>query len=90
MPRLQTKRRAWKAGPNYPRIRKAVLVRDNFTCWLCGGRADAVDHVLPYALGGSNRPSNLRAVCGECNSKKGDYIGHLECETTKDWLHGYG
>ena len=40
-------------------------------CWLCGGEADSVDHVIPVACGGSNWPANLRPACRDCNSRKG-------------------
>lgn len=40
-------------------------------CWVCGGPAEAVDHVKPLSKGGSNFPSNLRPACTGCNSSKG-------------------
>ena len=40
-------------------------------CYLCGALAEAIDHVVPLAEGGSHWPANLRPVCTRCNSKKG-------------------
>jgi len=40
-------------------------------CYLCGKPAEATDHVIPLAKGGSNWPSNLRPICRRCNSMKG-------------------
>lgn len=40
-------------------------------CWMCGGMAEAIDHVIAIALGGSNWPANLRPACTSCNSAKG-------------------
>lgn len=54
------------------RARFEVLRRDGFECQYCHA-ADApltVDHVLPSALGGSDRPENLVAACRDCNSGK--------------------
>lgn len=57
-------------------------------CWVCGGASNQVDHVKPLAVGGSNWPSNLRPICGPCNSRKGakwkDVHGHhLPLTTTQ-------
>ena len=40
-------------------------------CYLCGKPAEATDHVVPLAKGGSNWPANLRPICKHCNSTKG-------------------
>ena len=40
-------------------------------CYICGAPAEAMDHVIPLARGGSNWPANLRPICGSCNSMKG-------------------
>jgi len=40
-------------------------------CYICGGSAEAIDHIIPLAKGGSNWPANLRPICGRCNSVKG-------------------
>lgn len=52
-----------------------VLKRDGHTCRYCGAKAPevklAVDHVIPAALGGSDKPGNLVAACVDCNAGKG-------------------
>lgn len=40
-------------------------------CYLCAGQANGFDHVKPLSSGGPNFASNLRPVCGSCNSRKG-------------------
>lgn len=56
------------------RLRYEVLRRDNHTCRYCGRSAPevrlTVDHVVPTALGGADKPENLVAACGDCNSGK--------------------
>lgn len=52
-----------------------VLKRDGHTCRYCGASAPdvklTVDHVIPAALGGSDKPDNLVAACVDCNAGKG-------------------
>jgi hypothetical protein len=62
------------------RIRYAILLRDRYTCRLCGrspsstpGLEVDVDHVVSEADGGSLDPSNLRCLCKPCNLGKGRY-----------------
>lgn len=56
------------------RVRFEILRRDNHTCQYCGRAAPEVkltiDHVVPQALGGSDKPENLTAACSECNAGK--------------------
>ena len=40
------------------------------TCYICGFPAEAIDHVIPLAAGGTNWPANLRPICKTCNSIK--------------------
>lgn len=40
-------------------------------CYLCGSPYEALDHVIPLALGGTNWPANLRPICNSCNAEKG-------------------
>lgn len=55
-------------------LRFQVLRRDNHTCRYCGRSAPevrlTVDHVVPEALGGTDKPDNLVAACSDCNSGK--------------------
>lgn len=56
------------------RTRFEVLRRDNHVCRYCGAKAPdvtlTVDHVIPVALGGSDKPDNLVAACRDCNYGK--------------------
>jgi 5-methylcytosine-specific restriction endonuclease McrA len=60
-PELSTKR--WRT------LRKLVLERDNYICWMCGGRANQVDHLVPPPIG-TDQAENLAAACGPCNNRK--------------------
>lgn len=57
-----------------PLSRRAVLVRDRWTCQYCGDRADGVDHVRPRSRDGEHRWENVVAACRSCNSRKGDRL----------------
>jgi 5-methylcytosine-specific restriction endonuclease McrA len=63
-PELRT--RQWRE------IRKAVLVRDSYTCYVCQCKANTVDHIIPRVLGGTHSMDNLRACCLRHNSEKGN------------------
>ncbi|MDF2895725.1 MAG: endonuclease [Rhodococcus erythropolis] len=56
------------------RTRFEVLRRDKHTCQYCGEKAPDVtlhvDHVIPVALGGSDKPDNLVAACKDCHFGK--------------------
>jgi 5-methylcytosine-specific restriction endonuclease McrA len=70
------KRRARKSGASGRDYITIALVDSRceyygHRCYLCGEPASAIDHVKPLAKGGSQWPSNLRPICGLCNSRKG-------------------
>lgn len=54
--------------------RRQILVRDNYICQYCGGKANTADHVKPkkthpeLALD----PDNGVACCATCQNQKGD------------------
>lgn len=50
--------------------RRAVLRRDRFKCYLCGGQATQADHIIPQAEGGSHSPENAGAICAPCHTAK--------------------
>ncbi|NED75321.1 HNH endonuclease [Streptomyces sp. SID9944] len=56
------------------RLRYEILRRDNYACRYCGATAPQVklnvDHVIPQALGGSDKPDNLVTACADCNAGK--------------------
>lgn len=67
--------------------RKAVLVRDKFTCIYCGVRpgdtlrgkvvskADmTIDHIVPRSRGGKDVWTNTACACYICNRRKGDRL----------------
>lgn len=39
-------------------------------CWVCGGPAEAIDHVKPVSRGGPHMLANFRPICRLCNSRK--------------------
>lgn len=52
--------------------RLRILIRDNYTCYICGGPgAMSVDHVIARYNGGTDDDSNLAAAHSLCNSRKG-------------------
>ncbi len=59
-------------------VRVNVLTRDNYRCVFCGVTSKEapleVDHIIPFAQGGSNDPSNLQTLCRRCNQGKGNRI----------------
>ncbi len=52
--------------------RQMIMAKYKGICHLCNGEfADAIDHVVPVARGGSDHPDNLRPAHTKCNSSKG-------------------
>lgn len=56
--------------------RRAVFVRDDYTCQYCGGHADSLDHVVPRSRGGTHTWENVVAACRRCNLAKRDRLLH--------------
>ena len=53
-----------------------VLHRADYTCQACGAKAADgaelhIDHIHPVSKGGTNDPTNLQALCRDCNIGKG-------------------
>lgn len=72
-------KRSDKRGSEFASVKPLILERDNFTCCRCGRQNHpskptnlvlTVDHKIPVAQGGTNRPSNLETICNVCHSKK--------------------
>lgn len=60
-----------RATSGWRRVRKAVLLRDGFTCRRCGGRASDVDHLVELIDGGAAFDmENLQALCAACHDAK--------------------
>jgi 5-methylcytosine-specific restriction protein A len=53
------------------KIREKVLIRDRYKCRFCGKRATHVDHIKRRKIGGKDNFSNLRALCKNCNLRRG-------------------
>ncbi len=70
-----------------------VYERDGWTCAYCGRdmkndrRAACLDHVIPYAQGGTNRELNLVTSCKRCNSAKAN---KTPLEAGMKWPAGLG
>jgi hypothetical protein len=58
--------------------RQDILKRDRYICQLRGNAADQVDHID----GDSSDPTNLRALCGECNRKEA--FSNTQASTEED------
>jgi 5-methylcytosine-specific restriction protein A len=62
-------------GAAWTRVRTVIMNRDGGLCQPCLDRglvtvANAVDHVVPKAQGGSDDESNLQAICNDCHQTK--------------------
>lgn len=77
--------RWWTVGN--PRFKRAVYIRDDFTCQNCGLRPRtqnkyglnipdlsllAIDHIIPISKGGETELDNLQVLCRKCNGRKRD------------------
>lgn len=54
-------------------------------CVYCGARSEALDHIAPKSLGGSDLLHNRAPVCRRCNSRKTtlsvlQFLWRLQCE----------
>ena len=59
-------------------------------CSVCGGEANAVDHILPIseAPGLAYDLTNLRAICRRCNSSRNAKRQHQLARMARDRLTG--
>lgn len=69
------KRRAMKKNAKGYEYTKAHHIKARFEiwggkCWICGKKAEHIDHVIPLCLGGSHWPANLRPACAKCNCSR--------------------
>jgi 5-methylcytosine-specific restriction endonuclease McrA len=79
----------WSEGrPKLPaewhRLRRRVL-RSASRCAQCGGVGPFdVDHVVPRSRGGTDVPSNLRALCRPCHASKTAAEGHARARELRE------
>lgn len=65
---------------SFKRLRFRILNRDNFKCTYCGRNPVDhnvilhVDHIIPVSKGGSDKETNLRTACDDCNKGKTDTL----------------
>jgi 5-methylcytosine-specific restriction endonuclease McrA len=52
-----------------PDQRLEIFERDDWTCRVCGGKAEQIDHI-GKGNGDINEPANLQAICGGCHNAK--------------------
>ena len=56
-------------------FRLSLFLKRKGTCSGCSqkieaGKAWDIDHILPFALGGTNEPNNLQILCNPCHRSK--------------------
>ena len=54
--------------------KRAVFMRDNYTCQYCGKHIPkpTIDHIIPSSKAGKTNWFNVVTACHTCNNKKGD------------------
>jgi len=77
---------------SYPRFKRAIFIRDDFTCQICGVKPTttnkyglivpdlnllAIDHIKPFSKGGETTEDNLQVLCRKCNGKKKDKLEYI-------------
>lgn len=89
---LPTRCRACKRPAIRVTVRRAVYERDAWMCGICGESVDAslagsrsiwrpsLDHIIPYAVGGSDDPENLRLAHFWCNSVRCDERAYTDAD----------
>lgn len=55
-------------------LREMIEERSEGLCFYCGNPGKSIDHVVPWAQGGSHHPMNLVLACVECNSIAGERL----------------
>ena len=61
-----------RGGRPWRRKRESILIRDNYTCRVCGLTIKdlEVDHIVNVAQGGTDDDGNLQAICVPCHKAK--------------------
>lgn len=90
--RFASRRRGPIAPESEPYVDREIFIRDGWMCALCGRPIDpelprshmagaTIDHVIPLALGGHDKPSNVAAAHNRCNRAKGKRVKALVAGT---------
>lgn len=73
-PMTRSKRRTTRlSGKDKRRVMRALVRRDGTDCHWCHKPMEediTMDHLLPMAIGGSDRIDNIVLAHGECNNKR--------------------
>jgi 5-methylcytosine-specific restriction protein A len=78
----------WRTQPlpkNWERTRARILGRDAGMCYVCGGLASEIDHIVPVSLGGSDDESNLAAICSRCHRHKTAVESNTRKKSGRRW-----
>ena len=65
----QARRSAHYRTPTWLNL-KALVLREQPLCAVCGHRARAVDHIVERRDGGTDARANLQGLCWPCHSAK--------------------
>ena len=84
MATTRTGTRTWR------RLRLIVIAQSGGICAIGGepftpGERIHVDHIKPVAFGGTDHPSNLRAVCAKHNMQRGVKPAAGDRPRSRDW-----
>jgi 5-methylcytosine-specific restriction endonuclease McrA len=63
-------------------FKQYIRERDKYTCQLCGGYGDQVDHIVPHAVSQDSTVGNMRVLCKPCNlaTRRPRYDANLPIE----------
>jgi 5-methylcytosine-specific restriction endonuclease McrA len=79
------RRKTYYSKKEWDPVRKKVFERDGDTCYVCGGKATQVDHLLPKSKYPELALSleNLKPICWPCNREKNTTV-------KEEFLKGFG
>lgn len=70
---IAARRKAGQVGAVGVATAEQIQARIDFyggRCWICHKPWEQLDHVIPWARGGSNWLANIRPACASCNARK--------------------
>ncbi len=69
-------------------VKENVYKRDQNQCSKCRSKHKLqIDHIIPFALGGTSKESNLRLLCRNCNQREAIKIFGLQKLKRREKLH---